>query len=279
MFRISSEMETNAMKLIGITRDFITHALSETPTEQEVCECLRKKRFHFISQGIFDGAGNLKKTELLARLQESSGKILFPSTFTPIIEMKGLSIVFDYLVMEKAFEQIFYRNPSIPCAININPSTFDSTFINDVDRLYEMYSIHPSRIIFEILETEKIDDYDDFNTTLSELRKRGYKIAVDDFHPLGNHNAICIENLIEIDTVKIDGEYMKDLYCKKNSSFTVEDFSVNIKHIINTHPTVDIVVEKMEDHGMFEFFRDIFDELGIKNVCFQGYYFDKGSDF
>lgn len=72
---------------------------------------------------------------------------------------------------------------------------------------------------------------------------------------------------------------MKDLYRKKNPSFTVEDFSVNIRHILCTHPAIDIVVEKMEDQGMFEFFRDIFDELDIKNVCFQGYYFDKGSDF
>lgn len=184
MFRISHGMEANAMKLIGITRDFITHALSETPTEQEVYECLKKKRFHFISQGIFDRAGNLKKTELLARLQESNGKTLFPSTFTPIIEMKGLSMIFDYLVMEKAFEQIFYKNPSVPCAININPSTFDQAFINDVDALSEKYSIHPSQIIFEVLETEKIANYDSFNATLSELRKRGYKIAVDDFHPL-----------------------------------------------------------------------------------------------
>ena len=265
---ISDEIENHFMKLISVTKNFIAHTL-HTDTEKEVYKCLEKNMFHFISQGIFDEAGNLKKTELLARLEGVNGKTLFPSIFCPIIEANGLDNIFDQFVVDKAFEQIFYRKPPIPCSINVNPSTLNASFIQEVDRLYDFYLINPSQIIFEVLETEKIDDYDSFNKTLSELRKRGYKIAVDDFHPLGNHNALCIENLIEIDTVKIDGEYMKGLYNKTNTEWTIPDFLKNIENIRVKHPGIDIVVEKIEDEGMFLFFRNLLANSRVENVSFQ----------
>lgn len=53
-----------------------------------------------------------------------------PGVFLPIIEKMKYKMVFDYLVMEKAFERISHAEPDIRAesaisySININPTTF-----------------------------------------------------------------------------------------------------------------------------------------------------------
>lgn len=114
------------------------------------------------------------KTELLARLRGRDGRTITPDKFLPIIEKIGYKTTFDYLVIEKAFEGIAQTKPSVPCSINLNPSTFENGqyFLAYMDRLEKFYGIHPASVILEILETESIYDYKGFNGILSELRGR-----------------------------------------------------------------------------------------------------------
>jgi EAL domain-containing protein (putative c-di-GMP-specific phosphodiesterase class I) len=241
---------------------------------------LKSRNFWFISQGIFDKNGVLIKTELLARLQGLDGTI-FPDVFIPVIETIGHKTIFDYLVIEKAFKSIARIKPNIPCSININPSTFkDWIFLlSYIDRLQKLYDINPKKIIFEILETEPIHDYEKFNRIFGEFRKRWYQIAVDDVHPIGYRDFLCVSNLSEIDTIKFDGIYITELYNNKDERLVTQELLTTIRDIIDKHPHIDIVIEKIEYREMFEFFRDIFNDSWIENVYFQGYYFDRGSDF
>lgn len=185
------------------------------------------------------------------------------------------------MVLEKAFEAIARTKSIIPCAININPSTFANGeyFLMYVDRLQKLYDVNSTQVILEILETEPIDDYTSFNQILAKFRQRGYKIAVDDFHPVGNHNLFCIDNLHEIDTVKFDGVYMCELYTHRGEESVTQELHGTLRRILDKHPHIDIVIEKIEDSEMFEFFRGIFRDLKIESVSYQGYYFDQGSPF
>lgn len=104
---------------------------------------------------------------------------------------------------------------------------------------------------------------------------------MDDFHPVGNHDALCIDRLHEIDTVKFDGAYISELYDCKDTKKVTDELRRTIRRILdsNNHPNVDMVVEKVKNRKVFRFFRKIFADFGIKKVSFQGYYFDKGSPF
>lgn len=281
MKSVTGEFTKFLEHIVENTRVLTGDTLSETEQEKEIRACLEKGHFGFVAQGIFDENGVLQKTELLARLAGKEG-VLFPDSFLPITESIGYKTVFDYLVIEKAFEGIARAaTTGISYAINVNPSTFENAgyFLSRVDMLQKRYGVQPEQVIFEILESEPIHYYEGFNPILSELRKRGYKIAVDDFHPVGNHNLFCVDHLSEIDTVKFDGVYMHELYIHREKQSVIEELFDTLRNIIQKHPDIDIVIEKIENEEMFLFFRDIFVRSGIERVCYQGYYFDRGSAF
>lgn len=70
---------------------------------------------------------------------------------------------------------------------------------------------------------------------------------------------------------------MCDLYAHRDEESVTQEFLATLHDIIDRHPNVDIVVEKIENQEMFEFFRDLF--INFENISFQGYYFDRGSVF
>lgn len=131
------------------------------------------RNFSFVSQGIYDREGKLIKTELLARFRGLDGT-LSPGVFIPVINAIGHKTIFDYLVIEKAFAEIARVRPTVPCSINVNPSTFenDAYFIAYIDRLQKLHNIDPTRIILEILETEPTRDPMSFNKILGKLRRK-----------------------------------------------------------------------------------------------------------
>lgn len=193
------------------------------------------------------------------------------------MEAIGNNNVFDYIVVEEAFRRISQKQPAVPCAININPSTFEhgDQFFGYVERLRGVYEIDPSKIILEILETEPISDYERFNEILARFRSKGYSIAVDDFHPIGNHNIFFVDNLSEIDTVKFDGIYMCDVYEHRGEESVTQELKDTLTKIIDKHPHIDFVVEKIENEAMFKCFRKFFENFGIaEKVSYQGYHFD-----
>ena len=90
--------------------------------------------FNFVSQGIFNREKVRVKQELLARMPDKKGNMLYPAVFIPMIDDLGLKTQFDYKVIEKAFAIIAKHRGDASYAININPSTFE----NDVYFLYRV---------------------------------------------------------------------------------------------------------------------------------------------
>ena len=77
----------------------------------------------------------------------------------------------------------------------------------------------------EILESEKITDYELISKELSKLRKSGIKVAIDDFGT-GYSNFGHIINL-PLDYIKIDGSLIKHIHEDQTSQVLVENI-VNI---------------------------------------------------
>ena len=72
-----------------------------------------------------------------------------------------------------------------------------------------------NRVVFEIVESEEIDDFNLINGFFSTIRKLGCKIAIDDFGS-GYSN---FEYLIKLDAdyIKIDGSLIKDVLVSKGN--------------------------------------------------------------
>ena len=119
-----------------------------------------------------------------------------------------------------------------------------------------------NRLVFEILESENLSDYDFLEEFVLKYKKLGVKIAIDDFGS-GYSNFIRIIRL-KPDYLKIDGSLIKNID-KDNNSYEI------VKSIIAFSKTLNIrtIAEYVHSEEIF----NLLLELGVDE--FQGYYFGK----
>ncbi len=119
-----------------------------------------------------------------------------------------------------------------------------------------------SKIVFEIVESEYIEKFEDVMAFITKVKKYDCKIAIDDFGT-GYSN---FEYLIKLkaDYLKIDGSLIKNIDKDKNAYLvvsTIVDFSKKLG--------MKTVAEFVESEDIFK----IVKELGVDYS--QGYYFQQ----
>ena len=136
-------------------------------------------------------------------------------------------------------------------------------FIDYLDNVLEKLKFEDrNRLVFEILESENLSDYDFLEEFVLKYKKLGVKIAIDDFGS-GYSNFIRIIRL-KPDYLKIDGSLIKNID-KDNNSYEI------VKSIIAFSKTLNIrtIAEYVHSEEIF----NLLLELGVDE--FQGYYFGK----
>lgn len=176
-------------------------------------------------QPIIDNkTGKIVKFEALSRLIDSEGVIHAPGHFIPVAKAIKVYDKITKMVIEKTFALF----APLPHSFSINISFEDImnqeiyTFIMQKLR----YSDMGSRVTFELLESEQVQDFEKVKRFIIEVKRYRAKIAIDDFGS-GFSNFSYIVKL-DPDYLKIDGSLIKDLDTDKNARIVVEtivDFS------------------------------------------------------
>jgi EAL domain-containing protein (putative c-di-GMP-specific phosphodiesterase class I) len=120
------------------------------------------------------------------------------------------------------------------------------------------------RVTFEMLESEAIIDYDSIERFITKVKRKGAKIAIDDFGS-GYSNFAHILNL-DVDYIKIDGSLIKNIDKDKNS-FKIVKLLVQFAKESN----IKTVAEFIENEKILNIVKDLGVDYG------QGYYLGKPS--
>ncbi|WP_281950692.1 EAL domain-containing protein [Nitrosophilus kaiyonis] len=193
---------------------------------------------------------NIKGYECLMRLIDENGKIITPYNFLNIAKKSRFYHDLTRIVFEKSCKHF----KDIECIFSFNLSIediLDENTIEFISQTIKKYSVE-KKIIFEIVESEGIENYEDIADFIQCMKKIGAKIAIDDFGS-GYSNFEYLTKL-DIDFIKIDGSLIKDLdknsnalivvetivgYAKKRGIKTVAEF-VNNKDIYQKVKELDI---------------------------------------
>ena len=211
-------------------------------------------------QPIVDGNGNIVKYEALIRMIDMSGNIVPPGQFLTVVKSSKFYHSLTRIVVQKSLETF----KSLPYAISINLSIIDllnKETMNIICKLVDSFP-EPKRVMFELIESESIDEYEETQRFVKNIKSRGAKIAIDDFGT-GYSNFSYIATL-QPDFIKIDGSLIKELpYDKKSYQI--------VKSIVQFSKALEIntIAEFVSNEEIFNFAKDI----GIDQ--FQGYYFGK----
>jgi len=170
-------------------------------------------------QPIFNNTSDkVASYECLIRLIDDNDNVISPYKFLTIAKKSRLYDKLTKIMIEKScshFEHIDH-------CFSINLSAEDivnHSIVKYIKQEIKKYNV-ANKIIFEILESEGIDNYKNVSFFINEMKELGCKVAIDDFGS-GYSN---FEHLVKlnIDYIKIDGTLIKNLDKDLNAQIVVQ---------------------------------------------------------
>ena len=186
--------------------------------------CLEHEEFELHYQTIVPAkpglwGGEHPLAEALLRIYDTNGKVGSPALYIDAAEHFGLIQQLDLAVIKRVFEtqkKLQQEGLIIDISINLSCRTLgDPAVLPKLRQLLKAYPIDPARIVFEVTETmalhdpAQMRDVEDIKAFIDALRGMGFRFALDDFGT--GFTSFRYLKLLEVDIVKIDGEYVKDI--------------------------------------------------------------------
>jgi diguanylate cyclase (GGDEF)-like protein/PAS domain S-box-containing protein len=204
--------------------------------------------------------------EVLLRYYDTEkAELISPAVFLPSVERSGQAPALDRYITERAF-QTLAMDPELRLGINLSGKSLgDPGLVGLVEALTERYAINPARVIFEITETALIPQMAQARSIMTQLRKHGFKFALDDFGA-GFSSLVYLKDL-PLDHLKIDGCFVRNL---PNEPFN----QALIRAVVDVAEALELVTvaEYVDRPDTL----DLLKTLGVD--CAQGYLIGKPSD-
>ena len=198
-----------------------------------------------------------EKYECLVRIIDN-GKVISPFFFLDIAKQTRQYFSITKTVIHQAFEK--FKDMDNEFSINLSIKDILNEQISEyILNMLQEYNIG-SRVVFEIVESESIENFEGVMNFINQVKKYNCKIAIDDFGT-GYSN---FEYLIKLkaDYLKIDGSLIKNLNSDNNTLIvvsTIVEFSKKLG--------MKTIAEFVENEEIFNTVK----ELGIDYS--QGYHF------
>ena len=228
---------------------------------KEIKSAMDDDRIVMYFQPIVDNKTNtISKYETLVRLINKQGEVITPHHFLEIAKKAKLYEKLTKIIIKKSFEA--FKNKEYDFSINITIDDILNKDINNyiIETLKE-YNIS-NRVVFEIVETESIENFENVENFITMVKSFGCRISIDDFGT-GYSNFEYLMRL-QADFIKIDGSIIKEIVHNKRSALITSVIVAFAKEM--NIETIGEYVENKEIH-------DKLIELGVNKS--QGYYFDK----
>ena len=182
--------------------------LAQVAWVREIHAALAEDRFELHGQPIVEVAtGEVVQHELLLRMRGTDGALIAPGEFLPAAEQYGAIRDIDRWVISRGAE---LAAGGMSVQINLSGTSMgDVGLIDEIDRALERTGAEPSRMVFEITETEVIENVDTARRLAHALRERGCRFALDDFGT--GFAGISSLKTLPLDYLKIDRLFVSDL--------------------------------------------------------------------
>jgi diguanylate cyclase (GGDEF)-like protein len=183
---------------------------------------LSEKRFVLFYQPVFDASDRqVAYHEVLLRMvdEQDSSRLIFPSDFIAHAEASGKIRQIDRWVFEECVKQLA-QLPGLTLAANLSARSLDdSSFAGFLRDMFQAHDVDPRRLHIELTETSAIGDPAAAQAMIGRLRVLGCAVHLDDFG--SGFSSFSHLKLLEVDTIKIDGAFIRDLDTDRHNQLFV----------------------------------------------------------
>lgn len=169
---------------------------------------LEQRRIVPFFQPIMEvSSGRILKFECLARMIDDDGQPVSPAQFLPVAKKIRLYRYITRSMIEQSFKR--FADNDYEFSLNLScEDLLDPELCADIVQRLQDSNMAP-RVIFEILESEGIENYEPVRLFIDKVKSLGCRIAIDDFGT-GYSN---FEHLLRlnVDLIKIDGSLIRQL--------------------------------------------------------------------
>jgi diguanylate cyclase (GGDEF)-like protein/PAS domain S-box-containing protein len=203
--------------------------------------------------------GKWEKYESLVRIKDGEN-LVGPYFFLDISKKTKHYTQITKIMIEKSF--LKFKDRSEEFSINL---TIEDIINSDIQTyifiMLERYKIG-SRAVFEIVESESIENFEEVEDFIVQVKSYGCKVAIDDFGT-GYSNFEYLMKL-KADYIKIDGSMIKDIDTSLNAQIVVSTIVSFAKKM-----GIKTIAEFVENESILNKVK----ELGVDYS--QGYYFSQ----
>ena len=193
------------------TAEMNAHMQTRRKLRLDLEAALERGEFELFYQPIVDACSRrLAGFEALIRWRRPDGRFASPDSFIPLCEETGLIAPLGAWVTATACrEAVNWPNP-LSVAVNLSPYQFASSRLErDILHALETSGLDPARLELEITESAVLRETEATLATLSRLKARGLRIAMDDFG--AGYSSLSYLRRFPFDRVKIDRDFTREI--------------------------------------------------------------------
>lgn len=212
--------------------------------------------------------GKIVSAEALVRWIEPEKGLIPPIKFIPLFEKNGFVCKLDYYVWEEVIKTLakWRENSQIMVPISINLSRADiqkKGMLEKIIQLLDKYGISSEWVKAELTESMCLENDKLVLRKMELLKRKGIKIAVDDFG--SGYSSLHMLKEMPIDILKIDKSFLNyEREMQEKDEILIRDVVELGKHL-----RMVIITEGVESLEQSDFLK----EIGCDLV--QGYYYGR----
>ncbi|UCG73318.1 MAG: EAL domain-containing protein [Chromatiales bacterium] len=194
--------------------------------------------------------------EVLVRMLDKQGRLVEPREFISAAERYQLMKELDRWVVSSSLRSLrdsgmTQASDPVRMAINLSGQSLgDERFLVFVREQIEATGVAPELICFEITETVAVANLQRAQAFMHALKGMGCRFSLDDFGT--GLSSFAYLKLFPVDTLKIDGSFVRDLADNKVSQSVVAAIS-EVARVME----LETVAEFVQDDNSLELLRDL----------------------
>ncbi|OWV75756.1 diguanylate cyclase [Rhizobium sp. R339] len=169
--------------------------------------------------------GKMDAVEALMRLRMLDGTAVSPATFIPVAERTGSIIELGRWAIRTVCRDLLATGVVQVASVNVSPIELKMPgFASYVAATLAEFDVTGARLAFEITEGVELEIDQDVVRCISDLRKLGAQVWLDDFGT--GFAGLSWLRLIEFDTIKIDRSFLHDCDTERGKRMLLDIISL-----------------------------------------------------